>query len=89
MKIRYLIDALTQMELDSDQGEETEVTITIHSCQWNTSGFYIEKTIDDLTMEFGPKDKVSFELVLQRTDLDELGNMRTELEEHSLIEPPY
>jgi len=93
MHIRQLIDILEQYEHDSDQGENTRISINLNVHELNGSGFYIRLPIDDISITFDEKDSVEIEATVSHEHIQTLQEMNDKLNalyiKHPYLSPQY
>ena len=69
MKIRDLIDLLEQYAHDSDNGDDTLVTIDIHVREWAANIIPLNLSIDEVIISYAPDTTVEISTVLNPDDL--------------------
>lgn len=78
MNIKQLIDSLDKKAELSNEGYLTEVKLNLHVMEFNSSGYYIETKIEDVSNVWGAdKDECLIETVLSKSDLKNLQLLKS------------
>lgn len=79
MKIRDLIDLLEQYAHDSDQCDETVVSIELHVREWTANCKTCNVSIDDVVISYAEPDSVELQVVLNKDDMKLLKTMNNQM----------
>lgn len=81
MKVKELIRQLEWCIAHSDVGEDSEVSLTLHVHEWNTSGYYINVPVESVVVcGTAPSDTIEVEAVIDKKDVSEIVRLHNELE---------